>query len=101
MILLKGQCGEQEQESIHDLNISEQIRDQSMRKLFANHSQKDNYLLNTAAAQQQHNSSTSEAQQQHNNSTAVAQQKHNSNKTVAATAPVQQQHSRSTPVAQK
>ena len=45
---MKLNCGEQEQESICDLNISEEICDESIRKLFANYLQKENYWLNTA-----------------------------------------------------
>ena len=44
---MKYNCGEQEQESIHHLNISEQIRDKSIHKLFVNDLRIENYSLNT------------------------------------------------------
>ena len=49
---MKLNCGEQEQESLYDLIIREQICDKSIHELLANYSQIDNYLLNTGPNRQ-------------------------------------------------
>ena len=44
---MKLNCGEQEQESIRDLNISEEICDEYICEVFANYLRIKNYSLNT------------------------------------------------------